>query len=92
MIDQVSQLVLRLRDVLWYAESTHHERGRRSFTSANPPSKEEAMSTVTQIMTKRPKSVGPKSSVAAAAKAMRQARVGSLLVKSTKITPLLLLR
>lgn len=39
------------------------------------------MSTVAQIMTKRPKSVGSKSSVAAAAKAMRQARIGSLLVK-----------
>ncbi|MBM4126561.1 MAG: CBS domain-containing protein [Nitrospira sp.] len=39
------------------------------------------MSTVAQIMTKRPKSVGPKSSVAAVAKEMRQARVGSLLVK-----------
>lgn len=39
------------------------------------------MSTVAQIMTKRPKSVGPKSSVAAAAKVMRQARIGSLLVK-----------
>lgn len=42
------------------------------------------MSTVAQIMTKRPKSVGPKSSVATAAKAMRQARVGSLLVKRGK--------
>jgi CBS domain-containing protein len=42
------------------------------------------MSTVAQIMTKRPKSLGPKSSVAAAAKAMRQARVGSLLIKRGK--------
>lgn len=42
------------------------------------------MSTVAQIMTKRPKSVGPKSSVATAARAMRQARVGSLLVKRGK--------
>jgi CBS domain-containing protein len=42
------------------------------------------MSIVAQIMTKRPKSVGLKSSVAAAAKAMRQARVGSLLVKKGK--------
>lgn len=39
------------------------------------------MSTVAQIMTKRPKSVGLQSSVAAVAKTMRQARVGSLLVK-----------
>ena len=42
------------------------------------------MSIVAQIMTKRPKSVGPKSSIAAAAKAMRQARIGSLLVKKGK--------
>ena len=42
------------------------------------------MSTVAQMMTKRPKSIGPKSSVAAAAKAMRQARIGSLLVKKGK--------
>lgn len=39
------------------------------------------MSTIAQIMTKSPKSVGLKSSVAAVAKAMRQARVGSLLVR-----------
>ena len=39
------------------------------------------MSTVAQIMTKRPKSVGPKTSVVSAAKTMRTARVGSLLVK-----------
>jgi CBS domain-containing protein len=32
-------------------------------------------------MTKRPKSVGPKTSIASAAKTMRQARVGSLFVK-----------
>jgi len=42
------------------------------------------MSTVAQMMTKRPKSIGPKSSVAAAAKAMRQVRIGSLLVKKGK--------
>lgn len=36
------------------------------------------------MMTKRPKSIGPKSSVAAAAKAMRQVRIGSLLVKKGK--------
>lgn len=39
------------------------------------------MSTVAQIMTKRPKSVGPKISIASVAKTMRQARIGSLLVK-----------
>lgn len=39
------------------------------------------MPTVSQIATKRPKSIGPKTSIASAAKAMRQARVGSLLVK-----------
>ncbi|HXV68087.1 MAG TPA: CBS domain-containing protein [Nitrospira sp.] len=39
------------------------------------------MSAVAQIMTKRPKSVGPKTSIASAAKTMRQARVGSLFVK-----------
>ena len=39
------------------------------------------MSTVTQIMTKPPKAVGPGMSVVGAAKAMRAARVGSLLVK-----------
>ncbi len=42
------------------------------------------MSTVAQIMTKRPKSVGPKASIASVAKTMRQARVGSLLVKKGK--------
>lgn len=42
------------------------------------------MSTVAQIMTKRPKSIGPKVSIASAAKTMRQARVGSLLVKKGK--------
>lgn len=39
------------------------------------------MPTVSQIATKRPKSIGPKTSIASAAKSMRQARVGSLLVK-----------
>lgn len=39
------------------------------------------MPTVAQIATKRPKSIGPKTSIASAAKMMRQARVGSLLVK-----------
>jgi CBS domain-containing protein len=42
------------------------------------------MSTVSQIMTKRPKSIGPKTSIASAAKTMRQARVGSLFVKKGK--------
>jgi CBS domain-containing protein len=42
------------------------------------------MATVSQIMNKRPKSVGPKISIASAAKAMRTARVGSLLVKKGK--------
>lgn len=42
------------------------------------------MSTVAQIMTKRPKSIGPKTSIASAAKTMRQARVGSLFVKKGK--------
>jgi CBS domain-containing protein len=42
------------------------------------------MSTVAQIMTKSPKSVGPKTSVASAAKTMRTARVGSLFVKKGK--------
>lgn len=42
------------------------------------------MSTVSQIMTKRPKSVGPSTSVSGAAKAMRAARVGSLFVKKGK--------
>lgn len=42
------------------------------------------MSTLTQVMTKRPKSIGPKTSIASAAKTMRQARVGSLFVKKGK--------
>lgn len=42
------------------------------------------MSTVSQIMTKRPKSIGPKASIASAAKTMRQARVGSLFIKKGK--------
>lgn len=42
------------------------------------------MSTVAQIMTKRPKSIGPKTSIVSAAKTMRTARVGSLLVKKGK--------
>jgi len=42
------------------------------------------MSTVAQIMSKRPKSIGPKTSIASAAKTMRQARVGSLFVKKGK--------
>ena len=42
------------------------------------------MSTVAQIMTKHPKSVGPATSVASAAKTMRTARVGSLFVKKGK--------
>ena len=42
------------------------------------------MTTVAQIMTKRPKSIGPKTSIASAAKTMRQARVGSLFVKKGK--------
>ncbi len=42
------------------------------------------MSTVAQIMTKRPKSTGPKTSIAGAAKAMRSARIGSLFVKKGK--------
>ena len=42
------------------------------------------MATVSQIMIKRPKSIGPKASIAGAAKAMRQARLGSLLVKKGK--------
>lgn len=42
------------------------------------------MSTVAQIMTKRPKVVGPGMSVVSAAKAMRTARVGSLFVKKGK--------
>jgi CBS domain-containing protein len=39
------------------------------------------MSTVAKIMNKKPKSVGPKTSIASAAKTMRTARVGSLFVK-----------
>lgn len=42
------------------------------------------MSIVAQIMTKRPKSIGPKTSIASAAKTMRTARVGSLFVKKGK--------
>ena len=42
------------------------------------------MSIVAQIMTKSPKSVGPKTSIASAAKTMRAARVGSLFVKKGK--------
>jgi len=42
------------------------------------------MATVSQIMCKRPKSIGPKTSIASAAKTMRTARVGSLLVKKGK--------
>lgn len=39
------------------------------------------MSTVAQIMTKHPKSVGPSTSILSAAKTMRRLRVGSLFVK-----------
>ena len=39
------------------------------------------MSTVAKIMNKKPKSVGPKTSIASASKTMRAARVGSLFVK-----------
>jgi CBS domain-containing protein len=42
------------------------------------------MSTVAKIMNKKPKSVGPKTSIASAAKTMRTARVGSLFVKKGK--------
>ncbi len=42
------------------------------------------MSTVAQIMTKRLKSIGPKASITSAAKTMRTARIGSLLVKRGK--------
>ena len=42
------------------------------------------MSTVFQIMTKRPKTVGPRVSIVSAAKTMRTARVGSLFVKKGK--------
>src|SRR5215213_10429638 len=46
--------------------------------------KEGSMSTVSRIMKKNPKTVGPGISVASAAKLMNQARVGSLLVKKGK--------
>lgn len=42
------------------------------------------MSTVAQIMKKAPKSVGPGTSVASAARTMRTTRVGSLFVKKGK--------
>ena len=42
------------------------------------------MSTVSRIMTRHPKTIGPKTSVVSAAKAMRTARVGSLFVKKGK--------
>ncbi|WP_455389651.1 CBS domain-containing protein [Petrachloros mirabilis] len=42
------------------------------------------MSTVSRIMTKRPKTIGPKTSIVSAAKTMRTARVGSLFVKKGK--------
>ncbi len=42
------------------------------------------MSTVAKIMNKKPKSVGPKTSIASAARTMRQARLGSLLIKKGK--------
>jgi signal-transduction protein with cAMP-binding, CBS, and nucleotidyltransferase domain len=42
------------------------------------------MFTVSQIMTKQVKVVGPRTSVVSAAKAMRTARVGSLFVKKGK--------
>jgi len=42
------------------------------------------MSTVAQIMTKRLKSIGPKTSIVSAATTMRTARVGSLFVKKGK--------
>jgi CBS domain-containing protein len=42
------------------------------------------MATVSQIANKRPKSVGPKTSIASVAKTMRQERVGSLFVKKGK--------
>lgn len=42
------------------------------------------MSTIAKIMNKKPKSVGPKTSIASAAKTMRAARVGSLFVKKGK--------
>ena len=42
------------------------------------------MSTVSKIMSKHPKTVGPAVSIVSAAKKMRTARVGSLLVKKGK--------
>ena len=42
------------------------------------------MAAVASIMTKNPKSVGPTTSVVSAAKTMKSARVGSLLVKKGK--------
>jgi len=42
------------------------------------------MSTVAQIMVKRPKSIGPKTSIVSASMTMRSARVGSLFVKKGK--------
>lgn len=42
------------------------------------------MPTVSQIANKSPKSIGLKMSIASAARTMRQARVGSLLVKNGK--------
>ena len=42
------------------------------------------MSTIAKIMNKKPKSVGPKTSIASAAKTMRAALVGSLFVKKGK--------
>jgi CBS domain-containing protein len=42
------------------------------------------MATVSQLANKRPRSVGPKASIASVAKTMRQARVGSLFVKRGK--------
>lgn len=42
------------------------------------------MSTVAKIMSKQPKTVGPTVSIVSAAKKMRTARVGSLLVKKGK--------
>jgi CBS domain-containing protein len=42
------------------------------------------MSSVAHIMTKNPRTVGPATSVTSAAKTMRTARVGSLLVKKGK--------
>ncbi len=42
------------------------------------------MSTVSKIMSKQPKTVGPSVSIVSAAKKMKAARVGSLLVKKGK--------